>query len=346
MGKVVLSIGIASYNRKEWTCKNIDNLLQYKKNDIEIIVCDNASDDGTWEALLTYHDKRLKVIRNTNNYGARYNYEESLLLGGGIYGTILNDRDTFDVDLLENLMKILRKRQYDIICAAWPSSRKLKRKPDCKFLRAYSVTIGQHPGMWFYSRDFINSSIGNNFKIDLKGMSESEIERYKFAPTSELDMHSINASKWYWHDTVIVKITDREREHLYQTREEKIPYKYPDARIERLEIWAKHFARDAAKEEIMAGAYWGNLRSCLLNHKANPVTHNGIKIAVGFYRKAFKKLSMKSGYSKKFYRHIYKITIAECCRYAFNRLMIGLYRVKMTIISKPILRQNYLDLYN
>lgn len=61
-----------TYNRVEWLGECIQSLRAQTVGDIEIIVVDDGSDDGTDDLLEWFiaQDKRVKVIRNPVNIGA------------------------------------------------------------------------------------------------------------------------------------------------------------------------------------------------------------------------------------------------------------------------------------
>ena len=69
---VMLSICIGTFNRRDILLKNINRILEYKGEDIEIVIVDNASEDGTWETLQTLTDKRVRVFRDDVNKGASF----------------------------------------------------------------------------------------------------------------------------------------------------------------------------------------------------------------------------------------------------------------------------------
>ena len=48
--KLILSIFIATYNRKEILLDKIRSLLKIKSNDFDILVLDDMSTDGTFDA--------------------------------------------------------------------------------------------------------------------------------------------------------------------------------------------------------------------------------------------------------------------------------------------------------
>lgn len=67
-----VSFVIPTYNRIEWFCMAIDSLLAQTEQDIEIVVVNDASDDGTKEVIDEWYAKnsRIKIIHNEEHKGA------------------------------------------------------------------------------------------------------------------------------------------------------------------------------------------------------------------------------------------------------------------------------------
>ena len=68
MNKFLLSICISTYNRVEIISKNVKTYLQnLPKRSVELVVCDNGSDDNTFEILNEIKDDRFNLYRNKTN---------------------------------------------------------------------------------------------------------------------------------------------------------------------------------------------------------------------------------------------------------------------------------------
>jgi glycosyltransferase involved in cell wall biosynthesis len=86
----LVSIGFPVYNRAELLVPALDSLLRQTYAHLEIIVCDNASTDGTAEKCREYarRDPRVKYFRNDTNIGPRGstgNFGRVLALSSGKY---------------------------------------------------------------------------------------------------------------------------------------------------------------------------------------------------------------------------------------------------------------------
>lgn len=82
-----VSIGLPVYNGENYLAAAIASLQSQTFQDIEIIICDNASTDGT-EAICTAvagEDDRIRYVRNAQNVGAAANYNLACELATGEY---------------------------------------------------------------------------------------------------------------------------------------------------------------------------------------------------------------------------------------------------------------------
>lgn len=92
-------------------------------NNIEVVVTDNASTDGTYEELLQIKDKRLRIYRHTKNYGAGYNAISGWHYANGKYILHINDRDNVAIEELPDIIDFLRDNDYDFIAVYCDSSK-------------------------------------------------------------------------------------------------------------------------------------------------------------------------------------------------------------------------------
>jgi glycosyltransferase involved in cell wall biosynthesis len=75
--KPVVSIGMPAFNEARHIGEAINSLLSQSHRDIELIISDNASTDGTYEIISSYAalDTRIRAFRNSRNVGALHNFE-------------------------------------------------------------------------------------------------------------------------------------------------------------------------------------------------------------------------------------------------------------------------------
>ncbi|MFC7550380.1 glycosyltransferase family 2 protein [Plantactinospora sp. GCM10030261] len=80
-----VSIGLPVYNAERYLADAFEALLAQDYRDLEIIVCDNRSTDGTWAICRSFaeRDGRVCLHRNEENRGAAYNYNRVVELARG-----------------------------------------------------------------------------------------------------------------------------------------------------------------------------------------------------------------------------------------------------------------------
>ena len=64
-----VSVIMAVYNGERHVREAVDSILGQTLSTLELIIVDDASTDGTLQALATYHDSRLRVLRNQHRTG-------------------------------------------------------------------------------------------------------------------------------------------------------------------------------------------------------------------------------------------------------------------------------------
>lgn len=104
-----VSILIPVYNRANMISGCIQSALEQTYQDIEVVVVDNDSTDGTWEICkaLSEKDSRLRVFRNETNIGPVENWKKCIDLARGTYGKILFSDDLLSRDYVEKALPLI-----------------------------------------------------------------------------------------------------------------------------------------------------------------------------------------------------------------------------------------------
>ncbi|MCK4829365.1 glycosyltransferase [bacterium] len=102
----LVTIGIPTYNRAGGYLKEaLASALNQTYANIEIIVSDNCSTDGTAALMRNYTDSRLRYTRHKENIGANNNFNYCLEQATGDYFLLLQDDDLIDEDFVESCMR-------------------------------------------------------------------------------------------------------------------------------------------------------------------------------------------------------------------------------------------------
>ena len=105
----LVSILIPTYNRCDLLKRALDCAVNQTYKNIEIIIGDNHSEDGTEELCLKHakNDNRIKYTRHNENLGLDKNGEFVLKASNGVYVFYLNDDDWVSENYIEEAVKVL-----------------------------------------------------------------------------------------------------------------------------------------------------------------------------------------------------------------------------------------------
>lgn len=105
----LVSILIPVYNRENILSQTIDSALSQTYLNIEVIIVDNCSTDGTWDVIQDYarKDDRIKTFRNNANIGPVQNWKRCFDEAKGQYGKILFSDDLIDTTFIEACLSFL-----------------------------------------------------------------------------------------------------------------------------------------------------------------------------------------------------------------------------------------------
>ena len=105
----LVSIGIPVYNGEEFLRQTLDSLLSQSYKNLELIISDNTSVDGTRKICEEYiakeKDKRIRYIRQKENLGGPNNFEFVLKEARGKYFMWASDDDVWDSRFIEKCIK-------------------------------------------------------------------------------------------------------------------------------------------------------------------------------------------------------------------------------------------------
>jgi len=124
----VITIGIPVFNREDLVRKALESALRQPEPDLEILVVDNASTDRTWEIVNSYHERRLRLVRNDRNLGLFGNFNRCITLARGRYVVTLCSDDV----LLDGFLA--------------PARRLFDNDPDLGIVSSRGRAIDARPG--------------------------------------------------------------------------------------------------------------------------------------------------------------------------------------------------------
>ncbi|MBH8553184.1 glycosyltransferase [Nostocaceae cyanobacterium CENA357] len=102
-----VSVSIPTYNRVHLLPYAIESVLEQSEQDFELLVCDDGSNDGTFELMSQYTDNRIKYIRHARNIGKSNNMRSGFDAASGKYFLKFDDDDRLTPDFLAQTTAIL-----------------------------------------------------------------------------------------------------------------------------------------------------------------------------------------------------------------------------------------------
>ena len=110
----LVTICITTYNRKELLPLTLKSILNQTYANIEVLIVDDFSTDGTKELIeneLLKIDSRIKYIRHSKNSGLAVGRNSAINNANGKYFTFCDDDDEWEENFVEEFVKIAD--QYD-----------------------------------------------------------------------------------------------------------------------------------------------------------------------------------------------------------------------------------------
>jgi len=104
-----LSIGLPVFNGENFLEEALDSILTQDYRDFELIICDNASTDGTEAICRAYmqKDERIRYFKNPENIGAAGNWNRVFDLSCGNYFKWIAHDDRHDPEFLSKCIGVL-----------------------------------------------------------------------------------------------------------------------------------------------------------------------------------------------------------------------------------------------
>lgn len=152
----LLSIIVPIYNVAQYLDRSIQSILNQTYKNLEIILIDDGSTDGSGEICAKYArlDSRVKLI-SQENQGASVARRNGICLASGEYMGFVDPDDYIDIDLYAQLMAC--RGDFDVVISQW------LRESESEVRRAYDTIrpgVYQTPAdMEFLLRHLINVSL-------------------------------------------------------------------------------------------------------------------------------------------------------------------------------------------
>lgn len=106
--EVAVSVVVPTYCAEETLLRAVHSVLTQSLRDIELIIVDDASSDGSWELVcdLLPRDERVRAIRHKSNHGKPVAMNRAIGLARGRWLAVLDADDWYHTDRLRLLVEM------------------------------------------------------------------------------------------------------------------------------------------------------------------------------------------------------------------------------------------------
>jgi glycosyltransferase involved in cell wall biosynthesis len=104
MSSLLVSVVMPAYNHEKYVAAAIESVLKQSLGDLELIIVNDGSRDGTERVIRTFDDPRIRYFTQENQ-GAHVAINRGLKLARGEYLAILNSDDVYAPQRLERLLQ-------------------------------------------------------------------------------------------------------------------------------------------------------------------------------------------------------------------------------------------------
>jgi glycosyltransferase involved in cell wall biosynthesis len=118
MEQALVSIALRSYNQKAFLKEAIDSILSQTYQNIEIIIADDASTDGSVEMIKNFYRKfpeKIRPLFNETNIGHTLNFNKALFACTGRYIAIFDGDDIMLPEKIEKQVKLMDENPQCIV---------------------------------------------------------------------------------------------------------------------------------------------------------------------------------------------------------------------------------------
>lgn len=115
-----ISVIVPIYNCEPYLPACIDSIIEQTYNNLEIILVDDGSSDGSLDICNRYAEKdRRIIVFHQENKGVSAARNQGLKLASGELFSFIDSDDTLDLDMYELLVKFLNENNADVACCGY-----------------------------------------------------------------------------------------------------------------------------------------------------------------------------------------------------------------------------------
>lgn len=151
---MVVSVIVITYNSRKFVLQTLDSILKQSYNDIELIISDDCSTDGTYEICdkwLSENEYRFiksQIVKTDKNSGICSNYNNGLKYSTGEWIKYIAGDDYLTEDCISSFVQALNfSKDKILICGTLPFNNKEQLKPRILPLKDFECSCQEQERM-------------------------------------------------------------------------------------------------------------------------------------------------------------------------------------------------------
>jgi glycosyltransferase involved in cell wall biosynthesis len=153
-----VSVVVCTYNGERFLRQQLDSIISQTYPNLEIIISDDNSTDGTVPIAKSYQakDQRIKIHLNTHNLGYNRNFEQGFDLATGNFIAVCDQDDIWKTNKIEAMMPLFKDGALLVYCR---SVRFRNETPDVEKYCRRKLFIGNDIKRLMYVNDIAGHNI-------------------------------------------------------------------------------------------------------------------------------------------------------------------------------------------
>ena len=153
-----VSVVVCTYNGERFLREQLDSLVSQTYSDLEIIISDDRSTDGTVKIAESFQkkDPRIRIHVNNNNLGYNRNFEQAFELATGDFIAVCDQDDIWKKNKIEAMMPLFKDDAILVYC------RSVRFRNEIPYVEKYSrrkLFIGNNIKRLMYVNDIAGHNI-------------------------------------------------------------------------------------------------------------------------------------------------------------------------------------------
>ena len=101
----LVSVVMPVYNCASYVGEALNSVLKQTHSNLEILICDDSSTDGTLDVVKTFTDKRITILESPVNQGQAHQLNKGIKVSRGDYVAIMHGDDLCYANRIEEQVK-------------------------------------------------------------------------------------------------------------------------------------------------------------------------------------------------------------------------------------------------